>query len=122
MIQSGVKPPHSKKRAIAGRRLNGPIAQPAQTAARRIGVAPPPAGRYICPTRQSALGGSTAGHGRPPSPVTRRLSPRREDMAAPRTRPFIGINADLVTPAKAPALTRLPVGYVDAVTQAGGMP
>jgi len=43
-------------------------------------------------------------------------------MAAPRTRPFIGINADLVTPAKAPALTRLPVGYVDAVTQAGGMP
>jgi len=43
-------------------------------------------------------------------------------MAAPRTRPFIGINADLVIPAKAPPITRLGVGYADAVTHAGGLP
>ena len=43
-------------------------------------------------------------------------------MAAPRTRPFIGINADLVTPAKAAPMTRLPVGYADAITQSGGLP
>src|SRR6478752_8632183 len=44
-------------------------------------------------------------------------------MAAPRTRPFIGVNADLVTPAKGTApFTRLALGYVDAVTQSGGLP
>jgi putative glutamine amidotransferase len=43
-------------------------------------------------------------------------------MAAPRTRPFIGINADLVIPAKAPPITRLGIGYADAVTQSGGLP
>jgi putative glutamine amidotransferase len=44
-------------------------------------------------------------------------------MAAPRTRPFIGINADLVTPAKTSALfARLALGYVDAVAQSGGQP
>ena len=44
-------------------------------------------------------------------------------MAAPRTtRPFIGINADLVIPAKTPPVTRLGIGYSDAVTLAGGMP
>ena len=34
-------------------------------------------------------------------------------MAAPCTRPFIGINADLVTPAKGAPITRLAVGYAD---------
>src|SRR4051812_45393951 len=43
-------------------------------------------------------------------------------MAAPRTRPFIGVNADLVIPAKAAPVTRLAVGYADAVTAAGGLP
>jgi putative glutamine amidotransferase len=43
-------------------------------------------------------------------------------MAAQRTRPFIGINADLVTPAKNPPFTRLGIGYADAVTQSGGLP
>ncbi len=43
-------------------------------------------------------------------------------MAAPRTRPFIGINADLVIPAKAPPITRLGIGYADAVAQSGGLP
>src|SRR3954453_21436518 len=44
-------------------------------------------------------------------------------MAAPRpTRPFIGINADLVLPAKAAPLARLGIGYADAVVLAGGMP
>ena len=43
-------------------------------------------------------------------------------MAAPRTRPFIGINADLVIPAKAAPFARIGVGYADAVTQSGGLP
>ena len=43
-------------------------------------------------------------------------------MAAPRTRPFIGINADLVNPTKAAPITRLGVGYPDAVTASGGLP
>ena len=44
-------------------------------------------------------------------------------MAAPRTtRPFIGINADLVLPAKTTPVARLGIGYADAVTLAGGMP
>jgi putative glutamine amidotransferase len=43
-------------------------------------------------------------------------------MAAPRTRPFIGINADLVNPAKAAPFSRLGVGYPDAVTVSGGLP
>lgn len=44
-------------------------------------------------------------------------------MAAPRTtRPFIGINADFVTPAKAAPYLRLAAGYADAIVQAGGMP
>jgi putative glutamine amidotransferase len=44
-------------------------------------------------------------------------------MAAPRTaRPFIGINADLVTPAKTAPVARVGIGYADAVTLAGGMP
>jgi len=43
-------------------------------------------------------------------------------MAAPRTRPFIGVNADLVTPAKAAPFTRLGLGYSDAVATAGGLP
>ena len=43
-------------------------------------------------------------------------------MAAQRTRPFIGINADLVIPAKTTPITRLGIGYADAVTQSGGLP
>jgi putative glutamine amidotransferase len=43
-------------------------------------------------------------------------------MAAPRTRPFIGINADLVIPAKGVAMTRLAAGYADAVAVSGGLP
>jgi putative glutamine amidotransferase len=44
-------------------------------------------------------------------------------MAAPRTRPFIGVNADFAAATKtAAAVTRLAIGYVDAVTQAGGLP
>jgi putative glutamine amidotransferase len=43
-------------------------------------------------------------------------------MAASRTRPFIGINADLVQPAKTAPFTRLGVGYPDAVTVSGGLP
>ena len=39
-------------------------------------------------------------------------------MAAPRTRPFFGVNADLVTPAKTAPVTRLAVGYAAAVTAA----
>jgi putative glutamine amidotransferase len=43
-------------------------------------------------------------------------------MAAQRTRPFIGINADFITPAKTPPITRLGIGYADAVTISGGLP
>src|SRR4051812_23545767 len=43
-------------------------------------------------------------------------------MATSRTRPFIGINADLTTPAKCGPVARLPIGYVDAVIPSGGTP
>lgn len=43
-------------------------------------------------------------------------------MATPRTRPYIGINADLTTPAKSGPVTRLPIGYIDAVIHSGGFP
>ncbi len=43
-------------------------------------------------------------------------------MAAPRTRPFIGISADFAAPPKSAAFTRLAVGYVDAVALSGGLP
>ena len=42
---------------------------------------------------------------------------------APQTRPFIGVNADFLTPTKnTAAQLRLNVGYLDAVVTAGGMP
>ena len=44
----------------------------------------------------------------------------RTTMATSRTRPFIGINADLTNPAKGGAAARLAIGYVDAVKNAAG--
>src|SRR2546421_12630541 len=44
-------------------------------------------------------------------------------MAAPRPHPFTGVNADFATATKtAAAFARLAIGYVDAVTQSGGLP
>jgi putative glutamine amidotransferase len=44
-------------------------------------------------------------------------------MAAPRTRPFVGVNADFAAATKtSAAFARLAIGYVDAVAQAGGLP
>jgi putative glutamine amidotransferase len=44
-------------------------------------------------------------------------------MAAPRPYPFVGINADFANATKAAAaFARLAIGYVDAVTQSGGLP
>jgi putative glutamine amidotransferase len=44
-------------------------------------------------------------------------------MAAPRPRPFIGINSDFAAVTKTTAaFARLAVGYVDAVTASGGLP
>ena len=42
---------------------------------------------------------------------------------APQTRPFIGVNVDYVPPSKhTHAHLRLPIGYVDSVMAAGGLP
>lgn len=44
-------------------------------------------------------------------------------MASPRTRPFIGINADFIAATKSTAAcTRLVIGYADAVFHAKGIP
>ena len=42
---------------------------------------------------------------------------------APQTRPFIGVNVDYVAPSKhTQAHLRLPLGYVDSLLAAGGLP
>jgi len=42
---------------------------------------------------------------------------------APQTRPFIGVNVDYVAPSKhSQAYFRLPIGYVDSILAAGGLP
>ena len=44
-------------------------------------------------------------------------------MAAPRPRPFVGVNADFATATKsAAAFARLAIGYADAVAVSGGLP
>ena len=55
-------------------------------------------------------------------PPLKDAKPKEKDLSPLAGRPFIAVNADLVTPKNGTPFVRLNLGYVDAIMAAGGLP